>query len=74
MVRRRRLSPAAGRRRDSAGRRIIAVVDAYDAMTQNRQYRGRLDSADAVSELLRCSGSQFDPAIVDAFLAVLGRH
>jgi cyclic di-GMP phosphodiesterase len=54
--------------------RIIAVADAYDAMTQDRAYRVRLDSADAVSDLLRCSPTQFDPDIVDAFLAVLGRH
>ena len=54
--------------------RIIAVVDAYDAMTQDRHYRSRLDSADAVAELLRCCPTQFDPAIVAAFLAVLGRH
>jgi putative nucleotidyltransferase with HDIG domain len=54
--------------------RIIAVADAYDVMTHTRPYRGRLDSADAISELLRCSGSQFDPAVVDAFLAVLGRR
>jgi cyclic di-GMP phosphodiesterase len=54
--------------------RIIAVGDAYDAMTQDRQYRSRLDSAEAVAELLRCNRTQFDPAILTAFLAVLGRH
>lgn len=54
--------------------RIIAVADAYDAMTQNRAYRIRLDSSDAIAELLRCSPAQFDPEIVAAFLAVLGRH
>ncbi len=54
--------------------RIIAVVDAYDAMTQDRAYRIRLDSADAITELLRCSPLQFDPDVVAAFLAVLGRH
>ncbi len=54
--------------------RIIAVADAYDAMTQDRAYRIRLNSSDAVAELLRCSHSQFDPEIVAAFLAVLGRH
>jgi HD-GYP domain-containing protein (c-di-GMP phosphodiesterase class II) len=54
--------------------RIIAVVDAYDAMTQDRSYRIRLDSADAVAELLRASPVQFDPQVVSAFLAVLGRH
>jgi putative two-component system response regulator len=54
--------------------RIIAVVDAYDAMTQDRAYRIRFDSSDAVAELLRCSPAQFDPIVVNAFLAVLGRH
>jgi response regulator RpfG family c-di-GMP phosphodiesterase len=54
--------------------RIIAVVDAYDAMTHDRAYRARLDSAEAVSELLRCAPTQFDPDIVIAFLNVLGRH
>ena len=54
--------------------RIIAVADAYDAMTQDRAYRIRRDSADAVSEILRCSPSQFDPEMVAAFLAVLGRQ
>jgi len=54
--------------------RIIAVVDAYDAMTQDRAYRTRFDSSDAVAELLRCSPTQFDPQVVAAFLAVLGRH
>jgi putative two-component system response regulator len=54
--------------------RIIAVADAYDAMTQDRAYRSQLDSAEAVSELLRCSPSQFDPKIVVAFLTILGRH
>ena len=54
--------------------RIIAVVDAYDAMTQDRAYRSRFNSADAVAELLRCSPAQFDPKIVAAFLAVLGKH
>ena len=54
--------------------RLITVADAYDAMTQDRAYRIRLDSSDAVAEILRCSPSQFDPQIVAAFIAVLGRH
>lgn len=54
--------------------RIISVVDAYDAMTQDRSYRGRLDSSEAISELLRCAPAQFDPDIVIAFLTLLGRH
>jgi response regulator RpfG family c-di-GMP phosphodiesterase len=56
------------------GSRIIAVVDAYDAMTQDRVYRVRLDSADAVAELLRCGRTQFDPDVVAGFLATIGRH
>jgi len=52
--------------------RIISVVDAYDAMTQDRHYRTHLSSADATAELLRSCPAQFDPEIVDAFLAVLG--
>jgi putative nucleotidyltransferase with HDIG domain len=54
--------------------RLIAVADAYDAMTQSRAYRERLDVSEAVGELLRCSGSQFDPDIVTAFLTLLGGH
>jgi response regulator RpfG family c-di-GMP phosphodiesterase len=54
--------------------RIITVTDAYDAMTQDRAYRMRLNTADAVAEILRCSPSQFDPQIVAAFLSVLSRH
>ena len=54
--------------------RIIAVADAYDAMTQDRVYRVHFDSSDAIEELLRCSPTQFDPRVVGAFLRVLGRH
>jgi putative nucleotidyltransferase with HDIG domain len=54
--------------------RIISVADAYDAMTQDRAYRIRLDSRDAIAELMRCCPAQFDPDVVAAFLAVLGRH
>jgi putative two-component system response regulator len=54
--------------------RIIAVADAYDAMTQDRRYRTRLTSTEAISELLRGTPSQFDPDVVSAFLNILGRH
>ncbi len=48
--------------------RILSVADAFDAMLTDRPYRpGRSESA-AVEELERCSGSQFDPGVVEAFL------
>jgi diguanylate cyclase (GGDEF)-like protein/putative nucleotidyltransferase with HDIG domain len=49
------------------GARIIFVVDAYDAMTSDRVYRARRSHEEALAELRRCSGTQFDPLIVDAF-------
>jgi len=54
------------------GARIIFVADAFDAMTSERVYRKPLSDRDAVSELERCAGSQFDPAIVGAFSEELG--
>jgi diguanylate cyclase (GGDEF)-like protein len=54
------------------GARIIFVADAYDAMTSERVYRRPLSAGEAFEELERCSGSQFDPAIVDAFGEELG--
>ena len=54
--------------------RIVAVVDAYDAITTGRPYRGRRGSAQAIDELRRCSGSQFDPDAVAALVAVCERH
>jgi CheY-like chemotaxis protein len=50
------------------------VTDAYDAMTQTRAYRKRIDSSDAISELLRWCPTQFDPKVVEAFSALLSRH
>jgi response regulator RpfG family c-di-GMP phosphodiesterase len=54
--------------------RILAVADAYDAMTSNRAYRSALKHSFAINELQRCSGSQFDPQIVDAFLGTIDKH
>ena len=52
------------------GARIIAVADVYDAMTSDRPYRRALSHEVAIDELVRGSGGQFDPAAVDAFLAL----
>ncbi|MHB1661531.1 MAG: HD domain-containing phosphohydrolase [bacterium] len=48
--------------------RIIAVSDSFDAMTTDRPYRKGLSYEAAFSELKKCSGTQFDPVIVDAFI------
>ncbi|CAN5810518.1 response regulator [soil metagenome] len=53
------------------GARIIGVVDAFDAMTQFRVYRSPVSVPEAVAELQRERGSQFDPELVDAFIGVL---
>lgn len=51
--------------------RIIAVVDTFDAMTNDRPYRKALSTSHACKELLRCAGSQFDPYIVTEFIDML---
>jgi putative nucleotidyltransferase with HDIG domain len=51
--------------------RIVGTCDAFSAMTTDRPYRAAMPLADAVAELRRCAGSQFDPAVVDALCAVL---
>ncbi len=53
------------------GSRIIAVCDAFDAMTTDRPYRRAIDKAIATQELRRCSGSQFDPDVVERFCATM---
>jgi len=54
----------------SLGARVIAVADCYETMTASRPYHKPKSPAEARRELLRCSGTQFDPAIVLAFLEV----
>ncbi|WP_248926802.1 HD-GYP domain-containing protein [Paenibacillus hamazuiensis] len=56
------------------GARILAASDAYDAMTTNRSYRQKLSAETAADELERHSGTQFDPEVARAFLAVLRRE
>jgi hypothetical protein len=52
------------------GARIVAVADVYDVMTAVRSYKRPSSAAAAREELVRCSGSQFDPAVVRAFLSI----
>ena len=54
--------------------RIIAVCDAYDAMSARRAYRPPFAPRRALAELTACSGTQFDPLVVDAFCAVLAER
>jgi HD-GYP domain-containing protein (c-di-GMP phosphodiesterase class II) len=56
------------------GSRIILVADAFDAMVSARSYGVTLSDADALVELHRCAGTQFDPAVVDAFAQVISRR
>jgi response regulator RpfG family c-di-GMP phosphodiesterase len=49
--------------------RIMTIADTFDAMTSTRAYRKALPVVDAIAEIRRCSGTQFDPDIVPAFLA-----
>ena len=53
--------------------RIISVADTFDSMTTDRPYRKRLSDAAAVKEIIDCSGTQFDPVVVEAFLRAYHR-
>jgi diguanylate cyclase (GGDEF)-like protein len=54
------------------GARIIFVCDAFDAMISERSYSGAVTPSEAIAELRACAGSQFDPEVVEAFIATLG--
>ena len=56
------------------GARIIAVCDAFDAMTSTRAYRGARSVGDAIAELRRCAGTQFDPDVVEVFCELVEGH
>jgi diguanylate cyclase (GGDEF)-like protein len=55
------------------GSRIVAVCDAFDAIISERPYRAARNFAEGLAELSRCAGSQFDPAVVAAFITVVSR-
>lgn len=53
--------------------RVLALADSYDAMTSNRVYRKRLTDAQVREELLKASGTQFDPALTEMFIRLIDR-
>lgn len=50
--------------------RLLAIADAYDAMTSDRPYRKAMSHEEALAELRRCAGTQFDPKLVEVFLGL----
>jgi len=56
------------------GSRILCVADSFDAMVTDRSYRPAMSVDDALAELERCAGTQFDPAVVQAFTAYVLRE
>jgi putative nucleotidyltransferase with HDIG domain len=55
----------------TAGAKVVAVADAYDTMTRARVFRDAIPPAEAIAEIARSSGTQFDPRVVDAFLTAI---
>jgi HD-GYP domain-containing protein (c-di-GMP phosphodiesterase class II) len=56
------------------GSRIVAVIDAYDAMVSNRCYRKGFSHEEAISRLNASAGTQFDPVVVQAFVEIAGQE
>lgn len=54
--------------------RILKVADSFEAMVSNRAYRAAMSRSEAMQELKACSGTQFDPAVVTAFMRALARE
>ena len=54
--------------------RIISVVDAYDAMTNDRVYRAAVSHEEAMAEIQRMRGGQFDPEVADILVAFLAEE
>ncbi len=53
--------------------RIVAIVDAYDAITSERPYKPAQSHEEAIGRIVADRGSHFDPALVDSFVAIAGR-
>src|SRR5690606_18868542 len=56
------------------GARIVSLCDAWDAMTTDRPYRPARSAEEALEEIERCTGTQFDPSVVRAFAAVVAER
>jgi diguanylate cyclase (GGDEF)-like protein/PAS domain S-box-containing protein len=54
--------------------RIITIVDAYEAMVTGRPYKKAISKSAAIRELKKCSGTQFDPGLIDKFITILKRN
>lgn len=56
------------------GARILCIADAYDAMVNDRPYRNGMSKDEAIKEVLRCKGEQFDPMLVDVFVKLVNGY
>ncbi|WP_158212237.1 HD domain-containing phosphohydrolase [Natranaerobius trueperi] len=54
--------------------RVIAIVDAFEVMTRGRPYKGPVSKEEALDELMRCAGTQFDPELVKLFINEINQH
>jgi diguanylate cyclase (GGDEF)-like protein len=54
--------------------RMFSIVDAYDAMTHDRPYRKAMSKEDAIEEIIKCKGTQFDPKLADEFIKLIRKR
>ncbi|TVP96080.1 MAG: diguanylate cyclase [Acholeplasmatales bacterium] len=54
--------------------RVLAIIDAYDVMTHDRVYKKAVTKLEAIAELRRCQGTQFDPALIDTFIDMISNQ
>jgi HD-GYP domain-containing protein (c-di-GMP phosphodiesterase class II) len=54
--------------------RILSIVDAFDAMTNDRPYSRAISKEEAVEEIVNCSGTQFDPKLVQMFKSIVSNE
>lgn len=54
--------------------RILSIVDAFDVMTHERGYKEAMTCKEAIEEIARCGGTQFDPWLVEVFISVLAEN